>query len=383
MTTDDFFGALKPWSHHKHRILEKYTHVWVYKLQSRSKQLVFVDACAGAGQYASGEDGSPLIAVRWNDKYLRAHGKRLVVVAIEEDEQTLETLRENLRPWSSRTPPEAVVLAGAFQNHIARLVDLTRRIPTFFFIDPFGVRGIEPSALAPLLQASDLKRTEILLRIDPGLLSRASGWLKSKDRDGRQQRTASAFAVLLRRMNISDETLKELEKAEADGALLPGERAYRLLDDYVSLFHGRFPYVQLIPIRASYYSAPRYFLLHATTSADGAAKINDVVSTTEDDLFVEHASARDRTFGQGSLFPPAASERPVRVTIEDAARVALDLMLERQRPHTMIEISADLALIFGPDLRGTQHRHAMKLLRARGAVRFEDPLDDRTMIVTV
>lgn len=372
----DFFGAVKPWSRHKHDILSKYLHVWVSKLQFRRSLLVYVDACAGAGSYASGEDGSPVIAARWNDHGLLAEsGKRLLVIAIEQDADLFPDLEASLSPWAKRVPPQATALRGAFEDHIGKLVEITRGIPSFFFVDPFGVHGIEPDQLKPLLSAQNLHRTEILLRVDPGIFARASGWLRRKRRSAREQKTAESFERLLRRLEISDEVLDALS-AEDDG-LVKGERAAWLLSEYAKLFEGVFRYVQLIPIRASYFRAPKYFLLHATNSPDGASKLNDVVSTTEDRMFVETMKKRESQARQPSLFASTAEDRSQsydgtpRWTIEDAARSAQGILTRERGSLRMIELSAELALEFGPDLRFKHHKQAVRRLAERGVLAWD------------
>ena len=47
---------------------------------------------------------------------------------------------------------------------------------------------------------------------------------------------------------------------------------------YLKEFYERFRFVQLVPIRPSYFAAPKYFLVHATNSAHGAAFLNDIES---------------------------------------------------------------------------------------------------------
>jgi three-Cys-motif partner protein len=318
MPTDGFFDRVHPWGQWKHRILKKYLHVFVSKLQTRSDVLAFVDACAGEGGYASGEDGSPLIAARWNDEFLRRRGKRLVVIAVEKKAGAANKLEEALRPWIDRTPAEALVVRDSFVRAMPELLDITRGVPTFIFVDPYGMRSIRADELLPLLADVDREATELLLRVDPGLLVRASGWLAPRARSASGQKTAESFRRFLERCNVRPEILDEFASEErAEG--MRASRDTVLLAEYLRLFTDRFRYVQLIPIRPSYFAAPKYLLVHGTDSPHGAAKINDAVSTTEDELFTETVRARDARNGQVSMFetehpsssrPPAFGVRP-------------------------------------------------------------------------
>jgi three-Cys-motif partner protein len=355
MPTDDFFDRVLPWSHWKHRILDKYLHVFVAKLSSRSPLLAFIDACAGEGVYATGEEGSPVIAARWNDQFLRPRGKRLVVIAVEQRAAAAARLRDVMRPWTDRTPAEAVVVEASFVDAMPELLDVTRGVPTFVFVDPYGMRSIRADELRPLLDDEDRDSTELLLRVDPGLLARASGWLAPKARSASGQKTADSFRRFLERCNVRPEVLDQFASQEPLG--MRGGRDAVLLAEYLRLFTDRFRYVQLIPIRPSYYAAPKYLLVHGTDSPDGAAKINDAVSTTEDELFTDTATAEDRRRGQSSLFDPPP--RVPRVSIEHAKAYVLEFLGDR-RARRFVEISAALAMRFGPDLREKHHRAAVR-----------------------
>jgi three-Cys-motif partner protein len=379
-----FFGEMKDWAHWKHEILSKYLRIWVSHLQSRHKELVFVDACAGAGSYGTGEVGSPVIAARLNDSCLRDNGKRLLVLAFEEHEDLAKELAVQMTPWSSRTPPEAVVYDTPFQHHLEAVVGATRNTPTLFFIDPCGLEGIQAHELAPLLE-KDPKRqsTEVLLRIDPGLLARAAGFAREKPRADAEKKKAEGFVRLLKRCNISDEMIESLRAEEV------GEQSAikdKLLLEYAGLFETRFRWVQMIPIRDDYWSPPKYYLLHGTDHEDGAAKINDVVSTTEDSLFV---ATENR---EPSLFPVTEAERTrdrenlPRATIEQCANAIIEIL--RYDGHDGIQlrfstVRAHLAMRFGSDLREQDHRQAVRVLRDRGWLTTDENAISKTTWLTL
>ena len=119
---DQFFQRAQSWSSHKHDILGRYLTAWARKLGSRSDELAFVDLCAGAGQYGDGKPGSPLIAARVNQE-LGGHGKRLIVYACEDHEQTASELRELLSAEMRQVPQ----LASACT--VPRMETLTEHSP--------------------------------------------------------------------------------------------------------------------------------------------------------------------------------------------------------------------------------------------------------------
>lgn len=385
---DPFFQRRLEWSQWKHKILQKYLHVWVSKLGRLGRPMVYIDACAGAGTYESGEPGSPLIAAGWNDTFLRDRGARLLVIACEQEDESAQRLEEALRPWSERRPPEAHVVRGSFVAAVPELLEATRRNPTFLFVDPYGMKDLTADQLRCILGDRRRAPTEALVRVDPNLIARFSGWLTRRPRSAKGERTAEAFRRRIARYNLAPELLEELAAADPSAPSVKGLRQAIVFEHYLTVFEERFKFVQLVPIRPSYFAAPKYFLVHGTDNVHGVAKLNDVLSTTEDDLFRASEDAARAETGQQSLFEPqrvlAASGRP-RVTVADASRIIPEVLADGM-PKQFVEIRAELALRFGPDLREKDHRAAARILLDDGRVRRAGPttasraIDDATLL---
>ena len=47
----------------KHRVLKNYMDAWLPIMRTWNGRVLFIDAFAGPGKYADGEDGSPVIAL--------------------------------------------------------------------------------------------------------------------------------------------------------------------------------------------------------------------------------------------------------------------------------------------------------------------------------
>jgi hypothetical protein len=244
------------------------------------------------------------------------------------------------------------------------ILERTKDVPTLFFIDPCGTKDITAEKLRPLLEHRDRAPTEILLRIDPGMLSRFAGWVKAAERDTRKQKTSMKMRALLSQFNVDvDAIAASDDQPEKDD----------LLGQYLGLFDRRFKYVQLVPIRAHYFDATRYYLVHGTDSPDGCAKINDILSTTEDELF--EVTAVEEAAGQAFLFAPT---RTPRVTVRDAKNFVVDL-LGRTGLTMFVEVCAELSKRFGPDLREKDHRKAVKeLVSERKVIRGDSGAITRT-----
>jgi len=366
MTPDPFFAKILKWSEYKHFILDKYLRMWVHKLASGHRRLAFVDTCAGAGRYDDEKPGSPVIAARWNEEFLAARGGRLIVHACEQDPENATQLREALRLWTSQTPPLALVYERPFFEVMPEILEATRPMPTFFFIDPYGLKDVTIDRLAPLLADRPRAATEVLLRADPTLLKRFAGWiLNSGDGSNRRQRTAEGFKRLLARLNVD---VVDIEMRRESGTSHLG--GIDLFGQYLELIQQRFRYVQVIPIRPSYYAAPKYFLVHGTDSPDGAALINDAVSTTEDTLFGDTVMAADRATGQFSLLEP---QRLPRFTKDQLALSVLSILSDAAGAIRYIELRAELAQRFGPDFRSKHHGQAVRELAAQGRLTVTPP----------
>lgn len=246
---------------------------------------------------------------------------------------------------------------------LPQLIVQTRSTPTLFFIDPYGHQGLTIEELKPILDEDKKKRapTEILARVDPGLFARFAGWRRKKERTEKGKKTAESFRRLLDKFvdvsNLPDDVDLEDPDAGQEGVV-----GMMLFEEYLKSFDSRFGYVQIIPIRPDYFAKPKYFLVHATDSPDGAAKINDAASTTEDTLFA--TTLERRAPGQTDLF---GAQREPRVTIANAQTHVLKVLSDGQEHH-FVNVCADLAMEFGPDLREKHHRKAIQQLIADGRV---------------
>jgi three-Cys-motif partner protein len=349
---DGFFNRRREWSAYKHQILDKYLRIWVYKLAKTHPELIFLDGCAGEGAYGDGSEGSPLIAVKWNDEQvLRGYGHRLVVHACEPDLASFACLRLLMEKYTVLRPPRAVLYCERFETALPRILAAAGSVPMLVFIDPFAFQELEPKNLKPLLEVVR-PRTEILFRADPTLLARWAGWLRERDRSPTARQAALRFRARLDRLLIDTESLTEAMEFRPDSSGVPKEL---LFQTYLQVFEERFKYVQWIPIRQSYHDSPKYYLIHCTDSAHGAAKINDTVSTMEDSMF---AAAELKSLGvQTSMFEPA---RQLRVTIPEAKDTVRKFLSEGGQ--SFVEVCAHLAIQHGPDLREKDHRRIIKEL---------------------
>ena len=351
----DFFEGVKPWSYYKHEILKKYLRVWANKLGRYHRDLYFVDTHAGAGAYDTGEPGSPLLALQLNDDAgIRRSGARITVVACEADETNYQKLRTSLRPWLAGNAPRAITLQGTFAIYLETIVEFTWAQPTLYFLDSFGMADLSLDALFPILEARE-RRKEIVLRLDHTMFARWAGWLEERPRSERATRTAARFAKLVEEFRVDSIGAKSLKSEGHPDA------SHALMRGYVEAFMERFTWVNLIPIRASFDGAPRYYLLHATDSDHGCALMNDVVSTTRDQLFQRTEESKRTGSSQGDFFAPADLPTP-----GTSSPLALDRCIQRilseAGPQQWITVRAELSATLGPEFRDKHHKASLRRL---------------------
>lgn len=120
------------------------------------RAVYFVDAFAGEGRDKAGNPGSPLIATQialQTQTHLRATipDARMHVIAIEKGTARVKALRDHIEQFEQSTPGLVTVLHGELKDHIDDIVAETAAAPTLYFIDPFGIQGLDASTYAKML----------------------------------------------------------------------------------------------------------------------------------------------------------------------------------------------------------------------------------------
>ena len=150
----------------KHLVLRKYLDGWFPILGSFSGRLLFVDAFAGPGEYAGGEAGSPIIALDCVRSY-RQQGKlqnvEVLCLFIEKDKARANHLQKLLAQQPPIPQTKYRVLPSESEETITHLLDAIDAqgqvlAPSFFMIDPFGIKG---STMEMFRRILENRRSEI------------------------------------------------------------------------------------------------------------------------------------------------------------------------------------------------------------------------------
>ncbi len=163
----------------KHEILSGYLKAWFPILGSRHRVVRYVDGFCGPGRYSGGEPGSPLVAI----DAARTHGSKITgdihFWFIDERQDRIEHLREELTKSTLPSNRKVSARPGRFDEAIepelAAMESSGSPPPSFFFIDPFGFKGIPFSTIARILK---LAKCEVLINFMAGHMNR---WLEHKD----------------------------------------------------------------------------------------------------------------------------------------------------------------------------------------------------------
>jgi three-Cys-motif partner protein len=152
--------TLEPHTAAKHQLLRRYLQAWFPILGKRNRRLIYIDGFAGPGEYAGGEEGSPLLALNTAHQHVISKtlspDTEVIFLFVESNHARCENLRQKVA--ETHFPPSFRVLVeeGNFNDHLVELLNSigakeSKIAPTFAFVDPFGFKGIPMQTLHKLL----------------------------------------------------------------------------------------------------------------------------------------------------------------------------------------------------------------------------------------
>jgi three-Cys-motif partner protein len=149
---------LEPHTRAKHEILRRYLQAWTpILLQGGFPRVLYIDGFAGPGRYASGEDGSPIIAVKAALKHRDRINGTVDFLFVESKPDRAAVLGVCLEKLSIPANFRTEVASGqtfqeAFEERKQFYAARRRHLPpTFAFIDPFGWEGVPFSVIVFIL----------------------------------------------------------------------------------------------------------------------------------------------------------------------------------------------------------------------------------------
>lgn len=261
----------------KHIILEKYLPAFLHILKKAHNRLLVVDAFAGRGWYKTDDKdatakGSPLRVLETICRHPDLKG-RTVPIFIEKRQDNFEALLEAVNKWKANNelPNEPVVEKGEFATAILEaLADLDKEkqniAPTFLFVDPCGVDGVDFRAVCGVLKRDGC---EVFLFFNFSGVHRILGTLKD------DKESSATLECLLGSPERVAELVLRLRASKENG-ISPEDT---IVSYYVDLLRGECGADFVLPFRIEREDrrTTSHYLIHATKNAIGFRIMKDVM----------------------------------------------------------------------------------------------------------
>jgi len=195
MIKNDFWDlSRRPYTQLKLKILKEYLDFWArvfFSQASKNKNfrkwqdIYYIDCFAGRGKYhCNGQkniiDGSPLIALKCAVKFQKDpkyKGVKMHCILIEKYRKTSQNLEKFCGPYKRKINFK-IYKEKDFNNVIQNIIDKINYHPTFFFIDPDGIKELKKASLEKIVNRKGA--TDILLNYIKGGVERIAGLTKKK-----------------------------------------------------------------------------------------------------------------------------------------------------------------------------------------------------------
>jgi len=369
---DDFFDEKKDWSRVKHSILKKYLDIYTNIRGSKNPLLFFIDGFAGPGWYGSGdqrEQGSPILAAELAQRAI-SEGKpyRLHCILVEGDPDRAEQLAEAMSGFDRSL---ATVMPGPFSEWRPTILRQIGDHPALFFLDPWGVKGIELSDIQSLLDRPD---TELLIRLDAERLRRLAG---------NEDSAAPESVGKLRRVSLvvgedpDDPEGGWLGQWRQLGSSLEWEEW--AVATYARRLRERSPHLQHAvpyPVRETYRSRPKYYLIFATRYPPAVGYMNEVVCIEDENLFSSTEAVRGAQLSFLGDIHVQERESRLRDLMEEIHQYGI----AHQRVSRSDIMQHFAVRRFGQFMK-KHYRQAIDALVAAGRARYDGRANDKAPII--
>ncbi|WP_199246963.1 three-Cys-motif partner protein TcmP [[Phormidium] sp. ETS-05] len=159
MSNKEFFDEQREQSKVKSRIVAEYFPTWAKVIipwaKKRNSKIAYADLFCGPGRYKDGKASTPLLVL---ERAIAAPDMREMLVTIFNDKETeyTDALLEQINslPGIDQLKNQPIVLNMEFGQKIVTELDQNKILlyPTFYFIDPFGYKGLSLSLIASFIK---------------------------------------------------------------------------------------------------------------------------------------------------------------------------------------------------------------------------------------
>lgn len=301
---DDFFKIKKEWSKCKDSLLACYFKPYFSKIIQQGKPVVYIDCFAGKGKYDDGSNGSPLIACNIiKERLQKGNYKASKIKAYFIELKYSDDLKKNLHNYKNDIDCE--VIGGKYEENIDSILLNSRESNIFMYIDPFGIKGLDPSNLNAFCSKYSLQSVEILINFNSfGFFREACRTLKlepdtniKKLTDGYidSEKTIPNSKSSLDTIFGSDDWEEIVNKVYAK-EINVSSAEMELSKAFCKNLYPGFKYVLNMPIRKDEEINLKYRMVYATNHSDGCLLMAD-------NMYKRCELSRyDRKNGQSCLF---------------------------------------------------------------------------------
>jgi three-Cys-motif partner protein len=306
--TDDFFDRKKPWSKIKDSILEKYLTPYIRKTSKLKLPIIIVDGFAGPGRFHDGSKGSPLIICEKAAEEGKRCSNKVLGLFIDKEPRYCQSLNKELQSYIERK--SAFVSCNEFEKAINQIIDILGKCTAFFYLDPFGIHGIEIETLRKIFQRVTIASTEVLVNFSYTSFARHSGnWSFEDDENEIARKVKATKKEMVNRVMGGDYWIDIV----TDVNLSKFEREVKVLQTYANQYREHFNYVGHCPVRDKDTNVAKYHLVFGTKHFDGLDLMSDIMHR-------EHERFLKREYQNGYLF----DMRPVHLK-KDLKRLKQDI----------------------------------------------------------
>ena len=154
MQDNSFFHESKEQSQVKTRIVEKYFWSWATIMTQRAKKpkIGYVDLFAGPGKYEDGTESTPILVLKkaCEDDNIRT---KLISVFNDINPEHVQNLQDAIdsSPTIGTLKWKPRVMNTEVDEELANIFESMKTIPTLFFVDPFGYKGLSLRLISSFL----------------------------------------------------------------------------------------------------------------------------------------------------------------------------------------------------------------------------------------
>ena len=162
-----FFTGKRPWSKIKDQILGQYMPAYLAKVSKLGKPIILIDAFAGPAKFDDGSPGSPLIICQAAERHVQ---DRYLAIFVNKEQDQHEKLSYVLSRFIDQN--RVIPILGNADAILGWVNEILEDQTVFLYLDPFGLKGCEFSAIEPFLKRDRAFSTEIIINLNIPILHR-------------------------------------------------------------------------------------------------------------------------------------------------------------------------------------------------------------------